>query len=151
MGDDLRWIERTVELARLSLAEGSLPFGSVIVDGDRAVAEGRNTVATTHDPTAHAELDAIRAACRGLGTPSLAGMTIYASGAPCPMCLTAMYHSQLSDLVYAGSYEDAAEVGISSAPLYDELAASWEARRLRARQVGREAARQVLAEYATRG
>jgi guanine deaminase len=150
MSDDLKWIERAVELARLSVAEGSLPFGSVIVDGDEVVAEGRNTAATTNDPTAHAELDAIRAACRGLGRPSLAGMTLYSSGAPCPMCLTAMYHSQISALVYGSGYEDAAEVGITSGDLYAQIAAPWEERRLLARQVGRDAARAVLAEYAAR-
>ncbi|MGK9983419.1 nucleoside deaminase, partial [Salmonella enterica subsp. enterica] len=88
------------------------PFGAVIVKDGQIVATGVNDVLATHDPTAHAEMQAIREASRLLGKTDLSDCHLYASGEPCPMCLGAIYWSQIKDVYYAYSGEEAAEVGL---------------------------------------
>ena len=97
------------------------PFGAVIVRDGRIVAQGCNQVTSTNDPTAHAEMVAIRAAAQALGTPSLAGCTIYASCEPCPMCLAAIYWSRLDRLYFASTSADAAAAGCDDAVIYEEI------------------------------
>ncbi len=97
------------------------PFGAVVVQGGRVIAEGVNLVTGAHDPTAHAEIVAIREACRRLGTFDLSGCEIYASCEPCPMCLGAVYWARLDRLVYAATREDAAAAGFDDALIYDEI------------------------------
>jgi tRNA(Arg) A34 adenosine deaminase TadA len=117
-----RFLAQAVELARKNVRNGGRPFGAVVVRGDTAIAEGVNEVASTRDPTAHAELLAIRAASRALGTARLEGCRVFASGHPCPMCLSAMYLSGIAEAVYAHTNEDGAPYGLSTAPIYAELA-----------------------------
>jgi tRNA(Arg) A34 adenosine deaminase TadA len=119
----LRWMRRAIELATENVRSGAGgPFGAVIVRGDVMVAEGANLVTATNDPTAHAEVIAIRRACSLLGTYELGGCAIYCSCEPCPMCLSAIYWARL-DVIYHGSTaEDAAAVGFDDARLYGEFA-----------------------------
>ena len=98
------------------------PFGAVIVRGGEVIARGCNAVTSSHDPTAHAEVVAIRAAARTLGTHSLAGCTIYASCEPCPMCLAAIYWARLDRLFFACTRADAAAAGFDDEAFYQEIA-----------------------------
>jgi tRNA(Arg) A34 adenosine deaminase TadA len=98
------------------------PFGAVIVRRGEIVAEGANRVTGANDPTAHAEVEAIRAACAKLGTFHLEGCEIYASCEPCPMCLGAIYWARLDRIWYANRRDDAAGAGFSDEFLYREMA-----------------------------
>jgi len=97
------------------------PFGAVIVRDGRIVASGANLVTATNDPTAHAEVTAIRNACSALGTFSLAGCAIYTSCEPCPMCLSAIYWSRCDAIFYGNTAADAAAAGFDDAFLYEEV------------------------------
>ncbi len=99
------------------------PFGAVIVKDGRIVAEGVNLVTLSNDPTAHAEIVAIREACRALGHFHLNGCEIYTSCEPCPMCLGAIYWARLDRVFFGGTRADAAQAGFSDAMIYEELAA----------------------------
>src|SRR5262249_17723277 len=113
-----RAIELSLEQAR-SGAGG--PFGAVIVRDGRIIAEGANRVTPSHDPTAHAEIVAIRNACAALHDFSLAGCEIYTSCEPCPMCLAAIYWARLDRIHYANDRADAAGIGFDDAFLYEEI------------------------------
>ncbi|SDK19093.1 nucleoside deaminase [Microbulbifer yueqingensis] len=102
--------------------EGGRPFGAVLVREAQVLAEGVNTIHRDGDPTAHAEIQAIRAAAIAIGSPRLDGAVMYASGHPCPMCLAAMYLCGISRAYYALSQEDGQPYGLSSAEIYAELA-----------------------------
>ena len=106
------------------------PFGAVIVKDGAIIAEGANRVTSTNDPTAHAEIIAIRAACAQLATFSLAGCEIYTSCEPCPMCLAAIYWARLERIHYANARTDAAAIGFDDEFLYRELATPMAARQL---------------------
>ncbi|QAB16498.1 nucleoside deaminase [Hydrogenovibrio thermophilus] len=97
------------------------PFGAVITQNGRIIAEGYNQVTSANDPTAHAEVTAIRNACAALGTFDLAGCEIYTSCEPCPMCLSAIYWARLDKMYYANSREDAADIGFDDALIYEEI------------------------------
>jgi tRNA(Arg) A34 adenosine deaminase TadA len=97
------------------------PFGAVIVKDGRIIAEGANHVTAWHDPTAHAEIVAIRNACAALHDFSLAGCEIYTSCEPCPMCLAAIYWARLDRIHYANGRSDAARIGFDDAFLYEEI------------------------------
>ena len=100
------------------------PFGAVIVKDGEVVAEGFNRVTSDNDPTAHAEVTAIRAACAALGSFSLEGCDIYTSCEPCPMCLAAIYWARLGRIYYANTREDAARIGFDDDRIYREIALS---------------------------
>jgi tRNA(Arg) A34 adenosine deaminase TadA len=106
------------------------PFGAVVVSGGRIVGEGWNEVTSTNDPTAHAEVVAIRAACAALGRFDLSGCEIYTSCEPCPMCLSAIYWARLGRVYYGNGRADAARIGFDDAALYAEVAMAIEARSL---------------------
>jgi tRNA(Arg) A34 adenosine deaminase TadA len=110
------------------------PFGAVIVRDGAIVGRGGNEVTSRNDPTAHAEVVAIRDACRRLGTFRLDGATVYCSCEPCPMCLAAIYWARIARVVYAGSQVDAAAAGFDDAAFYRELALPPDARRVPAEQ-----------------
>lgn len=117
------FMRRSIALAERKMRENQGgPFGAVIVRDGRIIAEGYNQVTSANDPTAHAEVVAIRNACRALGQFSLAGCEIYASCEPCPMCLAAIYWARLDRIYYAGSRNDAARIGFDDAFLYREIA-----------------------------
>jgi guanine deaminase len=112
-----------IEIAMRNVhTHGGRPFGAVIVKGGEVLATGVNETHLAQDPTAHAELQAIRAASAALGSPRLDGCIMYASGHPCPMCLSAMYLTGILEVYYAYSNEDGEPFGLSTAELYAELA-----------------------------
>ena len=117
-----KYLERAIELAQLGMERGlGGPFGAVVVRDGEVLAEGCNQVTSTLDPSAHAEVVAIRAACQRLGSFTLAGCQIYSSCEPCPMCLAAIYWARLDGLYFAASRSDAAAVGFDDEFLYLEL------------------------------
>ena len=115
------YLEQAVMLAHRNAQAGGRPFGAVVVRGGEVLATGVNETVATHDPTAHAELVALRAAALQLGSPDLAGCAVYASGHPCPMCLAAMRLAGVERVVYAHSNEDGAPYGLSNASIYEEM------------------------------
>lgn len=122
MANAERFLCQAIELARENIAMGGRPFGAVVVKDGNVVATGVNEVLTTNDPTAHAEMSAIRAAAQALGAPSLAGCAVYASGNPCPMCMAAMRMAGVTQVAYAYSNEDGEAYGLSTAAVYADLA-----------------------------
>ncbi len=119
--DDRRFLKLAAELAEKNIDNGGGPFGAVIVRGGAVIATGVNTVTLSNDPTAHAEVNAIRNACRDLGTFSLSGCTVYSSCEPCPMCLSALYWAGVSRIYYGNTQEDADAIDFSDRFIYREL------------------------------
>ncbi|MBI5283277.1 MAG: nucleoside deaminase [Candidatus Solibacter usitatus] len=127
-----KYIRRAIELAAENAGQGrGGPFGAVVVRNGEVIAEGVNLVTTALDPTAHAEVVAIRAACGKMGTFELRGSTIYSSCEPCPMCLAAIYWARLEALYYGASREDAAAAGFDDGFLYEQIPLPAAARTLR--------------------
>lgn len=110
-----------LSIERMDANEGG-PFGAVVVRDQEIIGRGWNQVTTSNDPTAHAEIVAIRDACTTMTTYSLAGCEIYCSCEPCPMCLAAIHWARLEHIYYAATREDAAAVGFDDADFYQELA-----------------------------
>lgn len=119
MRSDADWLDQTIALAVRNVAEGGGPFGAVIVRDGELIATGQNRVTRDLDPTAHAEVQAIRAACRAIGDFSLAGLTLYASCEPCPLCVSASLWARLDRIVYAADREDAASAGFDDREFYE--------------------------------
>ena len=115
-------IRRAIELSENSVRNGGGPFGAVIAKDGEIIAEGSNKVTINNDPTAHAEVCAIRNACKILNTFELANCVIYTSCEPCPMCLGAIYWARLSKIFYANDRKDAAEIGFDDDFIYEEIA-----------------------------
>lgn len=110
-----------IELAMESVNTGGGPFGAVIVRNGKVIATGVNRVTVCNDPTAHAEVNAIRDACIALGTFNLEGCVLYASCEPCPMCLGAIYWAHIDKVYYAAGKNDAADAGFDDSFIYKEL------------------------------
>lgn len=123
-------MRRALELAAGSVAAGGGPFGSVVVRDGRVVAEGCNRVTLACDPTAHGEVEAIRAACRSLGVFRLDGCELYTSCEPCPMCLGAAYWAGIERIYYAATRDDAARAGFDDSLIYDEIPLAPDRRRV---------------------
>jgi guanine deaminase len=117
--NDAQWIDRAIELATHNVANGGGPFGAIIVKDGVIIAEGINRVTANLDPTAHAEVVAIRAACQDLGDFSLAGATLYSSCEPCPMCLASSLWARLDRVVFAADRDDAAVGGFDDRAFYE--------------------------------
>ncbi len=117
--EDESWLAHAVELATANVAHGGGPFGAVVVRGDELVSSGQNRVTLDLDPTAHAEVVAIRSACSVLGDFSLAGCTLYTSCEPCPLCVSASLWARLDRVVYAADRDDAARGGFDDRAFYE--------------------------------
>lgn len=115
-------MRRAIALSIESVNSGGGPFGAVIARNGEIVAEGSNNVTLHHDPTAHAEVSAIREACRKLETFDLSGCDIYTSCEPCPMCLGAIYWAHIDKIYYANDRRDAADIGFDDDFIYQEIA-----------------------------
>ncbi len=115
-------MREAIRLANESVLNGGGPFGAVIVKDGEIVAESSNTVTIDNDPTAHAEVNAIRKACKELGTFDLSGCVIYTSCEPCPMCLGAIYWAHLDRIYYGNTRKDAAEISFDDDFIYKEFA-----------------------------
>ena len=126
---DPRFMRRAIELSREVMDRGGGgPFGAVIVKDGRIIAEGSNRVTSSYDPTAHAEIVAIRIACAALGSFNLQGCEVYTSCEPCPMCLSAIYWAHIDRIYYGNNRQDAARIGFDDDFLYREIALPLEAR-----------------------
>lgn len=117
-----KFLERAIELSKQGMENGKGgPFGCVIVKNNEIIGEGNNRVTSTNDPTAHAEVVAIREACQKLGNYQLEGCDIYTSCEPCPMCLGAIYWARPRKVIYANTREDAAAIEFDDDFIYDEI------------------------------
>lgn len=145
---DKKFMMRAIELARegVDRNEGG-PFGCVIVRDGRIVGEGNNRVTSTNDPTAHAEVVAIRNACANLGAFQLDGCTVYTSCEPCPMCLGAIYWSRPAGIFYAGTRVDAAAAGFDDKHFYSEMEKPNDDRQLKMVNLLRSEAQQAFNEW----
>lgn len=133
------WMRQAIDLAIQNVqSERGGPFGALVVKEGQLIATGANCVTSSNDPTAHAEVVAIRNACRALGTFQLSGCEIYASCEPCPMCLGAIYWARPERFYFASSREDAATYGFDDAVIYDNLARHPEERTISGHRLLRE-------------
>ncbi|QKY71123.1 nucleoside deaminase [Lentibacillus sp. CBA3610] len=124
-----QFMERAVELATENVRDGGEPFGAVLVKNDKQVTEGVNELHSRFDITAHAEIQAMRKAQKMMHSHVLQGYTMYASGEPCPMCLTAMYFAGIETIYYCATSEDAVDAGLGKAKnIYEELQKSKDGR-----------------------
>ena len=119
---DKEMMREAIRLADESVANGGGPFGAVIVKDGEIIAATSNRVTLDNDPTAHAEVNCIRMACKRLGTFDLSGCTIYTSCEPCPMCLGAIYWARIDRIFYGNNRQDAADIGFDDDFIYQELA-----------------------------
>ncbi len=126
-------MRKAIALAEENVRNGGGPFGAVIAKDGEIIATGTNRVTPDCDPTAHAEVSAIRAAAKALGTFDLSGCEIYASCEPCPMCFGAIYWAHLDALYYGNNKHDAADIGFDDAFIYEEIALDPSERRLKTR------------------
>lgn len=134
------WMQRAIDLSVENVDRGGGPFGAVIVKNGELIAEGYNQVTSQNDPTMHAEVSAIRAACKKLQTFDLSGCVIYTSCEPCPMCLGAIYWARISEMYFANTKEDADGIGFSDAFIYQEIEKPYRLRQLKTYQLMREKA-----------
>ena len=144
------FMREAIKLSAESVRSGGGPFGTVIVRNGEIIARGENRVTVCNDPTAHAEVSAIREAAARLGTYDLSGCEIYSSCEPCPMCLGAIYWARLDKLYYAGTRADAANVGFDDAHIYEELPLEPSQRELPTQTLLREEAQQVFEAWASK-
>jgi guanine deaminase len=144
-------MREAIRLAREHMHAGhGGPFGCVIAKEGRVVGRGWNQVTSANDPTAHAEVVAIREACRALDSFSLAGCELYASCEPCPMCLAAIYWARIERVYFAGTRADAADAGFDDEFLYREIPLPKEARKLPMTPLLRPEAQAVFGEWKTK-
>ena len=118
---DIAFMEEAIRLADESVKNGGGPFGAVIVKDGKIIAGSSNSVTLDNDPTAHAEVNTIREACRKLNTFDLSGCIIYSSCEPCPMCLGAIYWARISRIYYGNTRKEAADIGFVDNFIYEEL------------------------------
>ena len=123
------------------------PFGCIVVKGDEIVGRGNNKVTSTNDPTAHAEVVAIRDACKNIGTFQLDDCEIYTSCEPCPMCLGAIYWARPKVIYYANTRGDAAAIGFDDSMIYEEMSKSYADRKIPIIAISRDEALQVFKEW----
>lgn len=143
--DVARFMASAIELSLENVRSGKGgPFAALVVRRGSILAEGTNIVTSTNDPTAHAEMVAIREACRKLGRFELSGCEIYASCEPCPMCLGAIYWARAERIYFAATGADAAKIGFDDSLIYDQLKKPAKARKIPVRQLMREEALQVF-------
>lgn len=148
MSDDETFLRAAIALSRRRMEAGfGGPFGAVVVRDGKIIAEGFNQVTSTNDPTGHAEVSAIRAACTALKTFSLAGCTLYTSCEPCPMCLGAIYWARLDRVVYSNTRDEAAAIGFDDDHIYREFAKPIEARAIPFTHLPSDEGRAVFAAW----
>ncbi len=138
------FMRKAIELSIDNIHNGGGPFGAVIVKDGEVIATGVNRVTDSQDPTAHAEVSAIRAACRKLRTHDLQGCQIYSSCEPCPMCLGAIYWAHIDKMYYANTQSDAAAIGFDDSFIYDEFSRPISERRLSVEPLLRDEALQAF-------
>ena len=138
---------RAIELSMISLKEDGGPFGCVIVKNNEIISEGFNEVTNKNDPTAHAEIVAIRNACNKLNTFNLKGTQMFTSCEPCPMCLSAIYWSHIDKIYYGNNRKDAAKIGFDDSYIYDELSLDLNKRKIPLEQMNEKEAIKAFEEW----
>jgi tRNA(Arg) A34 adenosine deaminase TadA len=131
---------KAIQLSIKSVNSGTGPFGAVIVKNNKIISEGFNTVTLVNDPTSHAEIAAIRIACKDLNNFSLEGCDLYTTCEPCPMCLSAIYWARIDKVYYANTRSDAHRIDFSDALIYEELNKSIKERKIPMQQMMRDEA-----------
>jgi tRNA(Arg) A34 adenosine deaminase TadA len=149
---ETKWMLEAIELSRRNVRENKGgPFAALIVRDNKVISRGTNLVTSANDPTAHAEIVAIREACRSLGTFRLDGCDIVTTCEPCPMCLGAIYWARLNRIYYANSREDAAQIGFDDGDIYREIALPVGNRKIHAVQILHVEGRVVFEEWEKKG
>ena len=141
------FLEKALHLAQENIKLGGGPFGAVVVKDGEIIAAMGNMVFLNNDPTAHAEISAIRAAAEKLGTYDLSGCLLYSSCEPCPMCLAAVYWSGIKEIFYANTREEAADAGFDDLYIYRELAKDKEERDIRMKRINLPDAGKAFEEW----
>lgn len=148
MKEPIDFMKEAIRLSHESVQDGKGgPFGAVVVKDGKIIARGQNRVTSANDPTAHAEVVAIREACRVLGSFQLENCELYTSCEPCPMCLGAIYWARPKKVYYANTKEDAASIGFDDHFIYNELQLPIQERKFLMEQVGRNEAMNVFEEW----
>ena len=141
------FMTEAINLSIESVKNGGGPFGAVIVKDGKIIAKSSNSVTTDNDPTAHAEVNTIRKACKVLGTFDLSGCEIYTSCEPCPMCFGAIYWARLDKLYFANNKTDAKNIGFDDSFIYEEIALPYEKRKIPNIQLSRDEALVAFKEW----
>jgi guanine deaminase len=139
---------RAIELSKQNIQKNGGPFGAVVVKDGRIIGEGCNRVTASNDPTAHAEVEAIRHACQQLSTFDLSGCEIYTSCEPCPMCLAAIYWARIDSIYFANTKKDAAKIQFDDEFIYQEIPKPATERKIPMIQVLRDEAWKVFELWA---
>ncbi|MFP4556379.1 MAG: nucleoside deaminase [Bacteroidales bacterium] len=129
------YMQEAIKLSIENIDNNGGPFGAVIVKDGKVIAKGANRVTCSNDPTAHAEIVAIREAAKNLNDFNLSGCTIYSSCEPCPMCLAAIYWARIDTIFYGNTKTDAKEIGFDDSFIYDEIKLPVEKRRIRTERI----------------
>lgn len=140
LDNDFLFMRRAIELSLKNVKKGGGPFGAVVTRRGEILAESCNLVTEINDPTAHAEINVIRAAAQKLETFDLSGCVIYSSCEPCPMCLGAIYWARIDKVVFANTTSDAKSIGFNDALIYEEISRPLHERKIEFRQLLREEA-----------
>lgn len=146
--DDARFMAMAIELSDQNVDNGGGPFGAVIVRDNEVIATGTNRVVPNTDPTAHAEVMAIRSACQKLGTFKLEGCTVYSSCEPCPMCLSALYWAGVERICYGNTKADAKAINFDDSFIYDQLELDYSQRSIKCEHFMRDKAFKVFQKWA---
>lgn len=147
MKKEEKFMAEAIRLSRESVKIGGGPFGAVIVKDGEIIAKASNKVTENHDPTAHAEVNAIRLASKKLETFDLSGCEIYTSCEPCPMCFGAIYWARLDKLYFANTKTDAKNIGFDDSFIYEEIALPYDKRSIPNIQISREEALEAFKDW----
>lgn len=145
--EDAHFMELAIKLSDENVDNGGGPFGAVIVRDNEIIATGTNRVVPNTDPTAHAEVTAIRNACQKLGTFKLAGCTVYSSCEPCPMCLSALYWAGVDRICYGNTKTDAKAIDFDDSFIYDQLELNYSQRSIKCEHFMRDKAIKVFEKW----
>lgn len=146
--DHTKYMKRAIELSLQNMQSNKGgPFGAVIVKDGKVIGEGWNKVTSQNDPTAHAEVEAIRSACANLKNFDLSGSSIYTSCEPCPMCLSAIYWARIDKIYYANTRKDAANINFDDDLIYQEIPKNINERMIKAEQICHSEALKVFQEW----
>lgn len=145
--EDEKFMTMAIKLSEENIDTGGGPFGAVIVRDGEVIATGANRVVPNTDPTAHAEVMAIRNACEKLGTFQLSGCTVYSSCEPCPMCLSALYWAGVSRICYGNTKDDAKAIDFDDSFIYDQLELKYEDRSIKCEHFMRDEALKAFRKW----
>ncbi|MEQ1724002.1 MAG: nucleoside deaminase [Pseudobdellovibrio sp.] len=148
MNKNNEFMKRAIELSKLNVSSNKGgPFGAVVVRDNKIIGEGSNLVTCNNDPTAHAEVEAIRSACKQLKNFDLSGAVIFTSCEPCPMCLSAIYWARIDKIYYANTRSDAAQIKFDDDLIYNEIPKEPSQRKIPAEQILRDEAQDVFSMW----